>query len=355
MFSKIMNNLSKLWSACGFEDTELVNYAERLLFTDTRKGLSILAFVTLAILLSSSILFYLLHYEWIYSQTFLLLGLLCLHVMIASRYIQEIRALNFLGLTLVVIIGTAFVLLAQYAGKFNPVLLANVVLLFMVIPLVPWALRESLTAVGLIYLIFSVSTIMVIARQVSVRKHDIATRFELENAHRALQALSYKDPLTGAYNRRFLSDEFVRIRANYRARQQTLHFALIDLDDFKRLNDTEGHEAGDKTLQTLSETVLALLEPGDYLFRLGGDEFALIFQAADADAWLAQLDGHCVQRALAVRYSTGLARLKPDQDAALADLYNLADGRLYGAKRRRKADRVPTESPPVSGAVARVF
>ena len=379
MFVKAMNALRKLWSTSGFEDAALTGYAEQLLFADTRKGLALLSFVTLAILLSSAVMFHALNFEWVYSQTFLLLGLLSLHILISSRYIREIRGLNLLGLTLVVIIGAAFVLLAQYSGRFNPVLLANVVLLFMVIPLLPWALRESMTAIGLIYLIFSLSTLTVdgrfkpetiwllqflmvsagfatltvIARQVSVRKHDIATRFELEIAHRTMEALSYKDPLTSAYNRRFLTEEFERIRSNYRAIKNTLHFALVDLDDFKQLNDSQGHEAGDKALQTLSATFLAYLEPGDYLFRLGGDEFALIFGAQDPNAWLNQLPENCRREGLSIAYSVGLASLRPDQDVALTDLYNLADGRLYASKRGRKLGRKQVESD--SSAVARVF
>jgi diguanylate cyclase (GGDEF)-like protein len=281
---------------------------------------------------------------------------------------------------LLVIIGTAFVLLAQYSGKFNPVLLANVVLLFMVIPLVPWALRESLTAIGLIYLIFSLSTLTVdgrfkpetiwllqflmlsagfatlavIVRQVTVRKHDISTRYALENAHRTMQALSYKDPLTGAYNRRYLNEEFERIHKNFKAANRPLHFALFDLDDFKQLNDTQGHDAGDKLLQTLCEAFLSNLQPGDYLFRLGGDEFALIFAADDPESWLAALQRVCQEQGVPINYSVGLATLKSDQVAELADLYNLADRRLYSAKRRKKGGRSPMTGELGSGQIAQI-
>ena len=95
--------------------------------------------------------------------------------------------------------------------------------------------------------------------------------------------LLYIDSLTGAYNRRFYEDEL---------RKQRLFagVAIIDLDDFKTVNDTLGHHTGDIALRMVAETILRSMRSTDMLVRIGGDEFVLIMPNVDSEAFSRRLE-----------------------------------------------------------------
>ena len=93
-----------------------------------------------------------------------LIVVLGVHVMVATRTQHSLRALYALGITLLVVTSAALVLLAHRIGSVNGALLASVVLLFMVIPVVPWGLKQCLTAMALIYVTFTLSTLGVAGR-----------------------------------------------------------------------------------------------------------------------------------------------------------------------------------------------
>lgn len=104
---------------------------------------------------------------------------------------------------------------------------------------------------------------------------------ELEKALAEAREVACTDPLTGALNRRGFDKACQRELA--RARRSGLPVALahIDLDDFKRLNDTFGHQAGDKALVCLVDVLHKSMRPSDVLCRFGGEEFVLMLPAAD--------------------------------------------------------------------------
>ncbi|MGE4072498.1 MAG: GGDEF domain-containing protein [Lysobacterales bacterium] len=97
------------------------------------------------------------------------------------------------------------------------------------------------------------------------------------------QALSRTDPLTGLNNRRAFMElahhEFLRASRH----KLPLTLAYIDLDHFKQVNDSEGHDVGDRLLQCVARTLMAEVRATDRLARLGGDEFGLILAEADED------------------------------------------------------------------------
>jgi diguanylate cyclase (GGDEF)-like protein len=149
------------------------------------------------------------------------------------------------------------------------------------------------------------------------------------------------DPLTGAYNRRFLSREADRVFARARRGEEAVSAIALDLDGFKAVNDRFGHGAGDDLLRTVAEAIGRDLRLGDLLCRLGGDEFLVLCPATD-DAGareLAERIGDRVRTAAQaqvpeqpVTVSAGVATY-PGDAADPAELMRLADIALYAGKR----------------------
>ncbi|WP_298290965.1 GGDEF domain-containing protein [Thiomonas sp.] len=161
---------------------------------------------------------------------------------------------------------------------------------------------------------------------------------ELEQASQQLQ----QDPLTGALNRRGLDAEFERMRTRAARQGLPLAMALLDLDHFKAVNDTYGHDVGDAVLKALVALAKRLVRPSDRVARLGGEEFMLLLP--DAPAQQALL---VVQRLLAafseqtlvhdaagrrvpLSFSAGVAQLCADE--TFAAIYQRVDAALLRAK-----------------------
>jgi diguanylate cyclase (GGDEF)-like protein len=149
---------------------------------------------------------------------------------------------------------------------------------------------------------------------------------------RELRRAAGTDPLTGLANRRTWETEANRSLAHALRTGEPLTVALLDLDDFKRINDEQGHNAGDALLRTLAGRWTAELRGADSLGRYGGDEFVLNLpdtDAARAEDLLARLrSGHPAP------WSAGTATARPGD--TLTDLLERADAELYRAKRARR-------------------
>ena len=102
-------------------------------------------------------------------------------------------------------------------------------------------------------------------------------RVQLDTAVRQLGYLAQHDPLTGLPNRRSLSEALERVVAHARRGTESVLF-FLDLDNFKLVNDTLGHAAGDQLLTTIGQMLGEKLRDGDLLVRLGGDEFAILLE-----------------------------------------------------------------------------
>ncbi len=108
---------------------------------------------------------------------------------------------------------------------------------------------------------------------------------DLAEANERLHEASQTDPLTGLRNRRYLSTQIPKDLAFYMreigvdaTQPRVILFALVDIDHFKRINDTLGHAVGDRVLQQFSEVLQAQVRTGDYVARWGGEEFVLVFR-----------------------------------------------------------------------------
>ncbi|MDQ7012933.1 MAG: GGDEF domain-containing protein [Planctomycetota bacterium] len=100
---------------------------------------------------------------------------------------------------------------------------------------------------------------------------------ELEHQQQHLRELAFRDPLTGAWNRRFFDDFLPTAIAEARQHRRALTLMVFDIDDFKRFNDQHGHAAGDEILAECVRLLDTAVRPTDKVCRIGGDEFAVIF------------------------------------------------------------------------------
>jgi diguanylate cyclase len=106
---------------------------------------------------------------------------------------------------------------------------------------------------------------------------------ELEKALEEARAAAITDPLTGALNRRGFDQAAQREMSRAQRNGSRLALVHIDIDDFKQLNDTHGHQAGDRALVHLVELLHASMRPSDVLCRFGGEEFVMLLPDTSAD------------------------------------------------------------------------
>ncbi len=181
-------------------------------------------------------------------------------------------------------------------------------------------------------------------KRVSERTQELREALKnLEEANTELSNLSITDPLTHTYNRRYfdriLTEELKRASRIH----QPLSLAIVDLDNFKYINDNHGHLVGDECLRLVSHTLKQQLRrTGDFIARFGGDEFAIVLPSTYPENALMVADRarvaieslhfiHGGQR-IFLRASIGVAGWTPKQDEEINRLIQAADNALYRAK-----------------------
>jgi diguanylate cyclase len=168
------------------------------------------------------------------------------------------------------------------------------------------------------------------------------------------------DQLTGALNRKGLEETFVKEVARAQRRAAPLCLAVLDLDNFKRLNDTYGHHTGDEALIHLAQVVRQTLRPQDTLARYGGEEFIILLPETNLEDAVQALTR--LQRALTkefflarnekllITFSAGVTPVGKNE--AQAAVIKRADEAMYLAKQTGKNRVVPTPLPPGFDAAA---
>jgi diguanylate cyclase len=182
-------------------------------------------------------------------------------------------------------------------------------------------------------------------QQESVRAGELQAKVQvLEGELRRLSEEVSTDALTQVANRRGLEAQFANECARLQRDPAPLAVGLIDIDNFKKLNDSLGHAAGDKALQALAAKVQRDLRPGDSVARFGGEEFVVLLPGTAVDE--AQVVLTRLQRALSaslfihderevfVTFSAGVTSYRPGE--ALQNALERADEALYEAKRTGK-------------------
>ena len=174
-----------------------------------------------------------------------------------------------------------------------------------------------------------------------------ATEAELVQLHQDLDnasALARHDPLTDALNRKGLEEALEREVTQMRRRQTPLSVSLLDIDNFKKLNDSLGHDAGDGALVHLVEVTRRNLRPNDTLARYGGEEFVVLMPNTALEEGIGAMAR--LQRELTkaiymarkekvlITFSAGVAQVAPEESGT--DAIRRADQAMYLAKRAGK-------------------
>ncbi len=155
--------------------------------------------------------------------------------------------------------------------------------------------------------------------------------------------LALFDPLTGVNNRRFMNDRLPAEIARAGRAGTVLSLALIDLDDFKQINDSLGHTAGDRALSAFAGTLRSSFRTYDTICRFGGDEFVVLFPDCDRGQAALRFDELRGRLAAVVSdpplpsFTAGIASC-PEDGTTWEDLFETADRKLREGKRRRSRE-----------------
>ncbi len=180
-----------------------------------------------------------------------------------------------------------------------------------------------------------------------MRERAGATEAEIVKLHMELDRVSAQarhDPLTGALNRKGLDEALNREVSAMRRKESPFCVALLDIDNFKRLNDSLGHATGDQALAHLARVARESMRPQDTLARYGGEEFVILLPDTPLDRGVEAMTR--LQRELTrnfflagtekvlITFSAGVAQVGPDEDSG--DAIKRADQAMYTAKRAGK-------------------
>lgn len=167
----------------------------------------------------------------------------------------------------------------------------------------------------------------------------------LKKAHDQLHQIAFYDPLTGLPNRRLFCDRLNEELARCRTRGTRLAVMFLDLDNFKRVNDTLGHDAGDRMLLSIAERLCSCVRHEDMVSRLGGDEFTVLVGGLGQTEPVEQIANKILTKlhlpidlgkdTFRATVSIGIA-IAPDHGITLTELMQHADIAMYEAKAKGK-------------------
>jgi diguanylate cyclase (GGDEF)-like protein/hemerythrin-like metal-binding protein len=177
------------------------------------------------------------------------------------------------------------------------------------------------------------------------KKARVEAQRELLTINKKLEKLSITDQLTKLYNRRYFDDIFQRELDKSKRNKTVLSVILIDIDFFKKLNDTYGHAHGDDVLKTIAKCLREVCKrPNDFAFRVGGEEFTIVITNEDYNCVISL--SNILQEKIHklkipnkdnglsdyLTISGGIVSVVPEQKDTIDSIMKLADDRLYKAK-----------------------
>lgn len=194
-----------------------------------------------------------------------------------------------------------------------------------------------------IHLFFEERTVLILALlTISVVGWHMGRKYD------EVKFLSEKDMLTNVYNRRFVYNIFPKILSKVNKNKDKLSIFIIDIDNFKKINDSFGHEKGDSVISCLSKILLQNSRNTDVVSRWGGDEFLLIIPIADEmfpEIFLERVNAELeeVSRKLGFTVSISVGKsIYPDNATEFDDLIKIADKQMYQQKKEEK--ELPVEA-----------
>ncbi|RUT31731.1 GGDEF domain-containing protein [Paenibacillus zeisoli] len=173
--------------------------------------------------------------------------------------------------------------------------------------------------------------------KVTQEKQDLQTRNTL------MERLNRVDSATGLYNHRSFHEHLVNVMGVSEAYSLQVHLAILDIDNFKKVNDTFGHAVGDSVISYVATQLNEFLDQNDFASRYGGEEFAILSVEKDTAQFVEQLEAIRLaisqkqfdsMNGLSVTISIGVQRLMPGMNKE--DLFHQADMALYEAKKSGK-------------------
>ncbi|MDP6352581.1 MAG: GGDEF domain-containing protein [Alphaproteobacteria bacterium] len=194
-----------------------------------------------------------------------------------------------------------------------------------------------------------------LVQEIEASKRDVeAYTLSLQEKNKQLAEISRHDMLTDLYNHRAFYEHLRRIASNARRQRFPLSLAYMDLNDFKAVNDREGHDAGDRILALVGHVINTTIREGDVGCRYGGDEFALILPdttLAGAEILCARLIGAFERGANeGVSFSVGIAQMGPDDFTDIETFVKTADQLMYQAKAEAKQGKgYQVKAAPAAG------
>ena len=218
-------------------------------------------------------------------------------------------------------------------------------------PLFQFSLNQSVRGlIGLVllfntYTIYQQVTVKRLRRQFSTQLDEMRVlQVRAEEFHR----LAIVDPLTGLYNRRVAAERLTSEASRSQRYGHPLTVVSLDLDDFKEINDTYGHLAGDQVLKDFAARLSSEIRLSDFVARMGGDEFLVLLpecSASQVDALLERLrpmETDCCGHKIPIHFSAGWVGYETGETTE--QFLERADRTLYEEKRARKL-RVEELSP----------
>jgi len=234
------------------------------------------------------------------------------------------------------------------------------------------AKRYAVTAVGsaAFFVLLAMYILQVRRRAIekeAARKAAQTAREQLEEKHHELEALSenlktmsISDPLTGCYNRRYFQEISPKMVSAAQRHRRSISILMLDVDFFKKINDSHGHLAGDAVLKEVAQTCRATLREPDFLVRFGGEEFvAILPDTAREEALrvaerlrdaIERLQVRSGERELHVTVSIGLSEFVASE-VSLEKAFARADIALYEAKRSGR-NRVVAYTPELESSAS---
>jgi len=172
----------------------------------------------------------------------------------------------------------------------------------------------------------------------------VGNTLRIQELQEELRLLASIDPMTRLYNRRYFTTMADKILKLARREQNPLSLAILDIDRFKRINDTYGHLAGDRVITALSEKLMNRYRESDLLCRFGGEEFVILMPNTELDvaALLAERTRKEVEKlvvpyngeTISMTVSIGVSQVDLEHEETLDPVLKRADDALYAAKKQ---------------------